>query len=430
MRLGCRGATCGGLVTVLAAAVMTACGSSAATPVMPTPELGSIGTPAVGPCGVLTGPFALAVSGRANSPAPSLPDHVLRIAGAAVLASPPDGNGPMFTVVRIDGRPDSVWKGKFSSTADPDNRTAVGDDRQVFFDQLFQAVHSVRSKDGEVDVLAALSAAGRAAGPDGTVVLVDSALQTVDPLDFTQSGLLDAAADEVVEFLRVNNRLPQLTSRRVIMAGAGDTAQPQPVLDDGRRSRVVEIWKEIAEAGGAACVEIVDEARDGPAPTAVPEVEIVPVPAPPSFDPRSQGDLVLDENTVGFVEDLDVLRDPETARKVLAPVAEYLKGSAARRILLTGTTACAKTAAFRQELSEKRALAVRNFLVNEFDSGKDQIDVRGVGSNFPEYQPDRGPNGQLPGEAAANRTVRLTVLEPGTTAPAARPTAADRCQVG
>ncbi|MGH3942710.1 MAG: OmpA family protein [Pseudonocardiaceae bacterium] len=409
-------------------AVLTACGSSAAVPEVPTPELESIGAPSAGPCGVPTGSIAIAVSGRANSPAPSLPNQVLRIVGAAVLASPPDGSGPVFTVHRIHGRPDTVWKNSFSSTADPDNKPAVSEDRQIFFDSLFQAVHSVRSEDGEVDVLAALSSSGRAAGPTGTVMLIDSALQTVDPLDFTQPGLLDAATGDVVDFLRANNRLPQLMGRRVILAGIGDTAEPQPVLDDGRRFRVAEIWKEIAEAGGAACVEVIEETRDGAAPTGVPEVDIVPVPAPPSFDPRSQGDLVLDENTVGFVGDLDVLREPETARKVLTPVAEYLKGDPSRRILLTGTTACARTAAFRHELSEKRALAVRRVLVDELGTGSDQIDVRGVGSNFPEYQPDRGPNGQLPGLAVANRTVRLTVLKPGTPAPEAPPAASDRCR--
>jgi hypothetical protein len=58
-----------------------------------------------------------------------------------------------------------------------------------------QVGRDVAAVEKGADPLTALSRAAAAAGQGGTVVLVDSGLQTVAPLDFSAAKLLDADAD-------------------------------------------------------------------------------------------------------------------------------------------------------------------------------------------------------------------------------------------
>ncbi|MDQ3154218.1 MAG: hypothetical protein M3R63_21705, partial [Actinomycetota bacterium] len=144
-------------------------------------------------CPVPDGPIAVAVSGRANSPVSALPPVTEQIVSGAVEQVGIDGAGPRLTLVGIDGRPEPLGSEAFTPRSQ--NDIAVGRERRAFLDSFRQSVAAVRAKTPEVDDLAALDVAARAArdgAPAGTVVFVDSGLQTVAPLDFRQPGVLDA----------------------------------------------------------------------------------------------------------------------------------------------------------------------------------------------------------------------------------------------
>ena len=119
------------------------------------------------------------------------------------------GLQPRFTIVDVDGRP--LVRGQRHFRTDAGNGIAAEDDQNAFLNGLGNAVTQVRAEP-EVDVLGALDLAGRSVQGNrpGTVVLVDSGLSTVAPLDFRQPGLLDAPVGETVEFLRANDALPGL----------------------------------------------------------------------------------------------------------------------------------------------------------------------------------------------------------------------------
>ena len=240
-------------------------------------------------------------------------------------------------------------------------------------------------------MLTALDLAGRSAGGNrpGTVVLVDSGLSTVAPLDFRQRGLLDAPPDETVEALRANNALPGLQGETVVLAGLGDVAEPQPALSPAQRSSLVALWTAIATAGGASCVAVVDEPRGGDAPSDAPAVSVVDVPPPPTITP-GQTTALPDDNSVGFQPDTAEFRDRNAARAVLTPFAQFLTESPSRRIALTGTSARAGTEAGQVDLSTRRAEAVKALLV-ELGAPAERISTRGVGSRFPGYVNDVGP---------------------------------------
>lgn len=359
-------------------------------------------------CPVPVGPMAFAVSGRANSPEPGLPQSVQDATVSVLSRSVDQSYRPRITLIDVDGRPTAAGSATFSS--DAGNGIAAEDDRNQFLNGFGEALTGLRAQAPEVDVLSALDLAGRSAGGQrpGTVVLVDSGLSTVAPLDFRQRGLLDAPPAETVAALRANNALPGLQGETVLLAGLGDVAQPQAALSPAQRSALVALWTAIAQAGGATCVAVVDEPRGGDAPSDVPPVGLVDVPPPPTITP-GQTTTLPDDNSVGFQPDTAEFRDRNAARAVLTPFAQFLQESPARRLALTGTSARAGTAQSQVELSTRRAEAVKALLV-ELGAPADRITTRGVGSQFPGYVNDVGPGGrQLPGPASQNRTV---VVEP------------------
>ncbi|MDQ3886263.1 MAG: OmpA family protein [Actinomycetota bacterium] len=410
----------GGLVTgamavlAVACSLVAGCGGGEATGASP----GGAGAGPAGDgsnisCPVPDGPIAVAVSGRANSPAPVLPPVADRIVSEAAEQVSIDGTGPRLTLVSIDGRPEPLGSAAFTPRSQ--NDIAVSRERRRFLESFRQSVAEVRAKAPEVNDLAALDLAARAAHEGtkpGTVVFVDSGLQTVEPLDFRQPGVLDADPVEVVNFLKRTGAVPDLSGLTVIFSGIGDTAPPQKALDVARRERLATLWTEIAKAGGANCVQVDSEPRGGAAPNEVPAVGTVPVPPPPVPDFSALSTTVLPDNdTVGFLPGKAVLRDPQAAAEVLRPFADWLLANRSRHVELTGTTARFGDLAGQIELATRRAEAIKQVLV---DLGVDpaQITTRGVGSQFPEYVNDQASDGTLlPGPAAANRTVRIDPIE-------------------
>lgn len=88
------------------------------------------------------------------------------------------------------------------------------------------------------------------------MVLVDSGLRTVEPLDFRASGVLDAEPDDVAEFPVRNASLPSLSGRHLRLVGIGDTSSPQTPLPVRRYDNLVAIRCAIAEKAEAACVSV------------------------------------------------------------------------------------------------------------------------------------------------------------------------------
>ncbi|MGW5718976.1 OmpA family protein [Amycolatopsis sp. NPDC003865] len=354
-----------------------------------------------------TGPFAVAAGGRAGSPQPVLPDQVGLIVQAAVTAARDHTPGPKVSVVTVDGRPEVTTSAQFYS--DANNTAALEDDQARFIREFATAVASVRAKVAEADVLGALGVAAHATGEGaGTVVLVDSGLQTVPPLDFRQPGLLDADPGEVASAL--GDAVPDLRHKTVLLAGIADTAAPQAPLDTARHNQLTELYKAIAKAGKADCVDVLPEPHGGAAPAGVPPVGVVPVPLPDNLDPDQFTKLVLpDDGKVGFQPDRADFRDAAAAGEVIAPVARWLAARGSRGVRLTGTTARTGDRAGQIALADARANAVAGLLV-QGGAKREQITTAGVGSYFDGYVPDHNADGSLiPAAAARNRTVIVEV---------------------
>lgn len=344
------------------------------------------------------GPVALAVGARANQPAPQVPEAV------GTLMMKASYHGKRISVLRVDGDPQVVGGGEFASTAK--NTIAWQRDLEHYVKTLNQAISTVKAMKPEANPLEALARASEQVGPGGTVVLLDSGLQTLAPLDFRAKGLLDAEPKEIVDFLESNNNLPKLEGRQVVLVGIGLTAEPQKSLDTARRKNLLAIWQEIANRGKAKCIEVDAQQRKETPATDVGQV-VSPVDVePPVNVPADCSETVLrDGGSVKFRPDLATFVDEAAARDALKALADrIIKGRLT--VKLTGTTSSwGNSVEGKRKLSRERAEAVKQILIDQGVPG-DRISAEGVGYPYPGSVNDRDSNGNLvPELAARNRNV-------------------------
>jgi outer membrane protein OmpA-like peptidoglycan-associated protein len=342
------------------------------------------------------GPVTLAVGARANSPAPVLPPPIVDLMREAAKKSKP------ISVVRVDGSPTTSFQGTFSS--DAANDVARNNELQQFINGVQDQISALLPKQPEANVLGALGEAGRITAQGGTVVLLDSGLQTSGQIRFQDPGTFGADPQELVTYLQGHGLMPDLAGRAVVLIGLGNTAEPQAALDPSLRTQVKDLWTAVVKAAGASCVQVIDTAASRTSVNTDIPVTPVALPTVPPFKPC--GDTVLrDGDTVGFVGDQAVFRDPVAARATLQSLADLLI-SGRQQVELIGTTAKAgNDEASRVRLSQRRADAVKQVLV-EFGVPAERITTRGVGTSWPDRVPDVAPDGSLiPWAAALNRSV-------------------------
>lgn len=383
---------------VLIAVTLSACGGGTDQTQTSASAAPRLATGTSSSCGAGTGSLALLAGGRANSARPELPAlaQTLLVDAAAARAT--------ISLYRVDGRPTRAWSGHFALEAP--TQAALRQKAEDYAQQVTGLFAQLTAKAPEADPLTALSLAARDTAAGGTIVLVDSGLQTVAPLDFTSGDLLAAAPADVVADLRAHKLLPDLTGRTVVLAGLGDTAEPQTALDNAYRSNLIALWTAIADAGGA-CVDLDERPLQGQPADGLPTVAQVKVPTAPIVE--ACGVTILpDSSHVGFKPDTAEFRDPAGARQALTALATAAKRPDTRTTL-EGTTATAGGVTSRVALSTKRAEAVRTVLV-ALGVPADDITARGVGTASRYHVNDLDGNGNLiPALAVTNRTVVATL---------------------
>ena len=351
------------------------------------------------------GPVTLAVGARANSAAPVLPPPIVDLVREAAKQS------QTVSIVRVDGSPTVSFQGTFRT--DAANDVARASELEQFVRDVQNRVAALLPKAPEADVLAALGEAARITPAGGTVVLVDSGLQTTGQIRFQDPGTFGADPAEFVAYLRARSLMPALSDRSVVLVGLGNTAEPQAALDASLRGRVTALWQTVVQAAGASCVEVIDTAASRTSVATDVPVTLVTLPSVPPFQPC--GETVLrDGDTVGFLPDQAVFRDPAAARATLQELANLLLNGR-QEVELIGTTATAgPSEEGRIQLSLRRAEAVKSVLV-ELGVPAERITTVGAGATWPDRIPDLAPDGSLiPWAAAQNRSVIVRLSCPTT----------------
>lgn len=249
-----------------------------------------------------------------------------------------------------------------------------------------------------------------------TLIVLSTGLNDHGDLDWT-TGLLGSEPDEVVEALEQLGPLPELDGVTTVVVGLGWTAPDQEPLNDRLRGNVEQVYAAILTASGAQAT--VDPApQNGAAINTLGHV-VKPTPVPtqvsvPPADVCEPIEQVFDQTSaLQFVGDKDVFVDPAAARDTLTPIADWLSAEpATRQVRILGTTARATTKENQKRLSLARAKAARKLLIGLGVDPEQITKVSGAGSWFDGYVNDQGPSGKLlPGPAARNRSVRLTLSQ-------------------
>jgi outer membrane protein OmpA-like peptidoglycan-associated protein len=341
-------------------------------------------------CISLKAPLALAIGARANNPAPALTPAVTTLLNSAVDAY------KTVTLVRLDGQPKVVFSQALSPGANTQTTKQAKDKYVANLNRVLagtsQQATDIRAQVQQADPLDALAVAASTVPAGGDVIMMDSGLQTSEPLDF-RTGLLSDDPRSIVEFLRQANELPDLKGRHVYFVGLGWTASPQPALSISNRAKVVEIWKEIARAAGATCVATDETANTRSAVANRPPVAIVKPPPPPRPVISCAVVNLGDANHVGFIVNSTTFRDPSGARTTLGQIAKLMLRTG-ESVTLTGSTSSEGTDQYNNRLSLRRAEAVKAVLL-QLGVPAARISAIGDGSHLPGRVNDRGPNGTL-----------------------------------
>ena len=350
----------GAAIAAVLAASLTACGGDRPTPCTTDPAAPGL---------------AIAAGGHGNSPRPAAPpelnDEITRI-----ITETEAGSDVGATIVRVDGAPavDCVVRFDATSGNEAARTRAVSD----FTTAVVSGVANTTAKTPESNPLESLARAASAARPGGTVVLIDSGLQTVAPLDFRQPGLLGADIDRIVAALDDEGMLPDLSGRKVVLSGIGFIAAPQPQLNNAQRSHLIELWRRIAVAGGAQSVVV----APGPSSTApangLPPVGVVDVPPTGALNLACDTESILpNDGPVGFLADSTEFADPRAAREALSGLVGWLGSNPDAHGHITGSIAHYGTNS-PGGLSASRADQVRETLVN-LGTDASQLSAEGVG---------------------------------------------------
>ena len=384
-------------MAALAAAVLAA-GCSALT------GLSGFGAASAPRCQAPRG-IELIVGARRNVPVPTLDPRLRCQVVAAIHAGKPvqivvAAGQPQPVPLRLAPKPPTV-AGQASPWAQQDLR------------RVLAAITAARPDSPGADDLAALSFAADEARSDGyphaELILIDSGLDDRGALDFTVRGMLAAVPAEVVRQLRSSGNLPDLRGFRVVLVGLGYTAPPQAPLTAKWRGSVTQIWTAVMTAAGAR-TEVIPQPCQGPSVSTSELVNKVHLPGPWHVRLRVGGTVVFtgispvrfEPNTTAFV-------DPAGAVRALRPIARWLAADPARHAVLEGTTADVGPLSGQVALARSRAKRVRGVLV-ALGAARRQITTKGVGSDFPQFVPDRNAAGVLlPGLATLNRSVRITL---------------------
>ena len=384
--------------------------------------------------GCSSGPAAQALfcATDAEGAAPSATDHAIvvvgNVAGAPAWSMTEQARTAVSSVLETGGRVDVVSTGgdgylcaaeAWGQTVPKDsaNPKRRNDVRLANLALITEQLTRAPREDGS-DAYAALHLAADQFDSVGAsrqvLVFLGSGLNDHGDLDWT-TGLLGSEPDEVVSALKHLGPLPNLKGITVIVTGLGWTAPDQEPLNDRLRGNVEDTYARVLSASGTKAT--IDPAPHNGAPidTLGHTVNPTPVPVQGSVPPPESCapfEQVFDQTSaLRFKGDKATFVDPDAARDVLTPIAHWLADDPANReVAIVGTTARATSKANQKKLSLARARAAAKLLVSLGAEPGQVTKVTGAGSWFDGYVNDLDPaGGLLPGPAARNRSVRLSL---------------------
>ena len=324
------------------------------------------------------------------------------------------------SVVLVDGKPELIAADSYDidDQYKKASKNILKTDARAKATALINYMEDQIANNAQVDYLEGLRMAVRSLsslkGYDSkTIVVIGTGLSTQGTLNF-KNNLLSVEPEDVLDQLEEKDEIPDFTGITVVWQQMGDVASPQQDLSQTQRKRLQEIWGGVVERGGGTFEY--DDIMANPVNTqaSYPTVDTVDLPTetPVDFDAAMfdtedesplEEPVMLTEEQVSFVPDKSIYLNEKKAMETIQPIADYLAAHKQITVLLAGTTAGDQDSDYTMTLSQKRADAVKNSLI-QLGVDESRIVAVGLGSNDPWHVYGAGFEGSI---ASGNRKVVL-----------------------
>ncbi len=324
-----------------------------------------------------------------------------------------------ISVVNADGVPEVVLAQSFDIDAKYKNasKDKLAMDARSKATNFINGMNTVIADDPEVDYLEALRLAVRSLssleGYDSKMIVVlGTGLSTTGVLNFN-NNLISAEPNVIIDLLKEKSEIPDFTGITVYWQQLGDVAAPQKSLTSAQKNKLQQIYGSLVEAGNGTFKY--NDIMSNPVNTTVEYPAVTPVDLPEDTpivfdadalntdDKAFQEPQILNESKVEFVADKASYLYPDKAVENIRPIAEYLLEHDTVKLLLVGSTAGDTTNETSLKLSQDRADAVKQTLV-DLGVSAERITTKGMGSSDPWHVPNVGYEGAA---ASGNRKVVL-----------------------
>ncbi|MFB9317116.1 OmpA family protein [Cryptosporangium minutisporangium] len=255
-----------------------------------------------------------------------------------------------------------------------------------------------------------LTALGRAAeDKPETILVVSDGVSNSGEFDLNKQQF-DVEPAGLADALREANALsPALRGQKILWTGLGDTSTEQR-LPQSARTSLQTIWTAVLKAAGASVTfQSEHAARTTPPPSGLP-ADPITVPAATEVRDGCATRVSIPSSLLFTADSADL---QPGADGVLDPIADQLKNDAEATAVVSGHTARYGDAAYRQDLSTRRAQAVVTALSAR---GVNTARLESIGYGAERPTVEEFVNGRHDTAAAArNRRVEIEIRPGGCT---------------
>lgn len=255
--------------------------------------------------------------------------------------------------------------------------------------QIISELSKVSAQTPEIDTLSAIHLSADTlqsteGSSDKSMVVFDSGLSTTSLLNFSTQNIIDEPVDSIVSQLEELHAIPNLQDIHIVWVGLGQTCGEQDRLTKSYRYKLQNIWEGILKAGNAASVTF----DTSPLSTEeysmdLPKCSTVPIIA----DSLEVADTVTEKempevikwdgnSSLQFIKNEAQFIDKQAALKEMKPIAEYLVANPNEKVSIFGMIASVPDKNSGKVLSEERAAACKNILLEQ---GVEEHQVTTVG---------------------------------------------------
>lgn len=239
-----------------------------------------------------------------------------------------------------------------------------------------------------------------------TLLILDSGISSVEPLNICASGLEGFEAKDIVEQLEEASAIPDCSGLDIVFYNLGDTEKPQEALTSSQKKLLQEIWQGIFEAGQAAHITFAADLPSSAGYEDLPKVDTVSVvrnaldfTEEAAAEEEIPTSVIFDEEALTFEPGKAVLKDSSRAEKAISVIADFMKKDPDRqKAYVIGTTACWGDEKDALQLSYDRGQVLKK-KITEYGVEEDRIIVIGTGWLSSYYKEDN-KNGKLIDELA------------------------------